>query len=319
MEKTPLVSIITPSYNQAEFLESAMLSVLNQSYLNLEYIVVDGNSTDGSQEIIRKYEKQLAWWVSEKDDGQADAFNKGLKHANGKYIGWLNSDDLFLSGSIQEAVTILESNPELGFVFGDVQSINQHGDITNIMKYGDWQLSDLMQFKIIGQPAVFMRSELLEDIGGLDPSYHFLLDHHLWLKLAAKAPIKYSKKLWAAARFHASAKNVALASKFGQEAYRLVGWMQTNPEFQPYFKKNQKKILAGAHRMNARYILDGGDYNQARKVYWKGLTTHLLTILPEWHRFLYSVFAPIGFEKLKNLYLNLRYRIKRPDLQGKNE
>ncbi len=319
MQKTPLVSIITPSYNQAEFLESAMLSVLNQNYPNLEYIVIDGNSTDGSQEIIQKYAGQLFWWLSENDDGQADAFNKGLQHANGKYIGWLNSDDLLLSGCIQEAVSIFESNPELGFVFGDVQSINQNGDITNIMRYGDWQIADLMQFKIIGQPAVFMRRDLLEDVGGLDTSYHFLLDHQLWLNLSAKAPIKYSKRLWAAARFHASAKNVALASKFGKEAYRLVEWMQTNPEFQPYFKQNQKKILAGAHRMNARYLLDGGDYQETRKVYWKGLTTHLPTVLPEWHRFLYSIFAPFGFEKLKNLYLKLRFRIKRPDLQGKNE
>lgn len=318
MDKLPLISIITPSYNQANYLESAMISVLQQDYPNLEYIVVDGNSTDGSQKIIQKYENQLAWWVSEDDEGQADAFNKGLRHATGKYIGWLNSDDLFLPGSIREAVTLLESNPILGFVFGDVQSIDQNGDITNIMKYGDWQLDDLMQFRIIGQPAVFMRRDILEQAGGLDSSYHFLLDHHLWLKLAARASIKYSGRLWAAARFHASAKNVAQASKFGQEAYRLVEWMQTHPDLQPVIRQIQKKILAGAHRMNARYLLDGGDYREARKVYWKGLTTDFLTVFPEWHRFLYSIFAPMGFDKLKNIYLKLRYRIKRPDLKGKN-
>ena len=160
----------------------------------MEYIVVDGNSSDGSQEIIKKYVSQLAWWVSEKDNGQADAFNKGLKHANGKYIGWLNSDDLYLEGAISEAIELLESKPELSFVFGDVQSIDQHGKITNIMKYGDWNLKDLMQFKIIGQPAVFMRKELLDSTGGLDPTYHFLLDHHLWLRLASDAPIKVLQK-----------------------------------------------------------------------------------------------------------------------------
>ncbi|MBE0687714.1 MAG: glycosyltransferase, partial [Anaerolineaceae bacterium] len=152
----PLISIITPSYNQSDYLEKAMVSVLNQDYPNLEYIIVDGNSTDGSQDIIKKYANRLAWWVSEKDNGQADAFNKGLMHAGGKYIGWLNSDDLYLDGVVSEAIELLESNPEIVFVFGDVQSINEIGEIINIMKYGNWSLVDLMQFKMIGQPAVFM-------------------------------------------------------------------------------------------------------------------------------------------------------------------
>jgi glycosyltransferase involved in cell wall biosynthesis len=318
MDKTPLISIITPSYNQADYLEMSMLSVLHQDYPNFEYIIVDGNSTDGSQEIIKKYEDQLSWWVSEDDHGQADAFNKGLKKARGKYIGWLNSDDLYLKDAISEAIEILEANPNFAFVFGDVQSINEKGEIINLMRYGDWQLADLMQFRIIGQPAVFMRRDLLDKAGGLDPSFNFLLDHHLWLKLASIADIKYSNQVWAAARFHPTAKNVALASKFGQEAYRLVDWMQANSDFQPLFRQYQKKIIAGAHRMNARYLLDGGNFGEARKVYWSGLKIDLPTVIPEWHRFLYSIFAPIGFGKIKGLYLKLRYRIMRPDLKEKN-
>ncbi len=319
MKNKPLISIITPSFNQSDYLEKSMLSVLTQDYSNMEYIVVDGNSSDGSQEIIKKYVSQLAWWVSEKDNGQADAFNKGLKHANGKYIGWLNSDDLYLEGAISEAIELLESKPELAFVFGDVQSIDQHGKITNIMKYGDWNLKDLMQFKIIGQPAVFMRKELLDSTGGLDPTYHFLLDHHLWLRLASDAPIKYSKKIWAAARFHATAKNVAHASEFGQEAYRLVEWMENNPVLNKTFLENYKKILAGAHRMNARYLLDGDQYSQAAHVYWQGMKVDFPTIFPEWHRMLYSIFAPLGLTKIKSLYLRLRFLVRRPDLKGKGK
>lgn len=318
MDQFPLISIITPSYNQADYLEKSMLSVLQQDYSNLEYIVVDGKSTDGSVEIIKKYENKLSWWVSEKDEGQADAFNKGLQHAHGKYIGWLNSDDLYLSGAISEAINILESNPDIGFVFGDVQSINENDEITNIMRYGNWQLDDLMQFKIIGQPAVFLRKDLVQEVGGLDSSYHFLLDHHLWLKLATKAPIKYSNRIWAAARFHATAKNVAQASKFGQEAYRLVDWMKENQDIQNIFLQNRKKILAGAHRMNARYLLDGGNYFEAAKVYWVGLLTDFVTVIPEWHRFLYAIFAPLGLYKIKELYLRLRYKLNRPDLKGRN-
>lgn len=319
MKNKPLISIITPSYNQSDYLEMAMLSVLDQDYPNLEYIVVDGNSTDGSQEIIKKYADRLAWWVSEKDNGQADAFNKGLSHANGKYIGWLNSDDLYINGTISEAIDLLESNPEVAFVFGDVQSINEQGQITNIMKYGHWDLVDLMQFKIIGQPAVFMRKDLLVSTAALDTSYHFLLDHHLWLRLASKAPIMYSNKIWAAARFHATAKNVAHAAEFGKEAYQLVEWMEKNPDLNQIFMSNHKKILAGAHRINARYLLDGGQYSNAVSVYWQGMKLDFLTILPEWHRLLYAIFAPIGVYKFKDLYLKMRYWVKRPDLKGKGQ
>jgi glycosyltransferase involved in cell wall biosynthesis len=319
MKNKPLISIITPSYNQSDYLELAMLSVLNQDYPNLEYIVVDGNSTDGSQEIIKKYANRLAWWVSEKDNGQADAFNKGLKHVKGKYVGWLNSDDLYVDGAISEAIDWLESDPEIAFVFGDVQSINEQGEITNIMKYGHWSLVDLMQFKMIGQPAVFMRKDLLVSTGGLDTSFHFLLDHHLWLRLASNAQFKYSNKIWAAARFHASAKNVAHAAEFGREAYRLVEWMERNPDLNQIFLTNHKKILAGAHRMNARYLLDGGQYSNAVKFYWLGMKLNFMTILPESHRMLYAIFAPIGVYKLKDLYLKMRYWVKRPDLKGKGK
>ena len=319
MKNKPLISIITPSFNQADYLEMSILSVLEQDYPNIEYLIVDGNSTDGSQKIIKKYENQLAWWISERDMGQADAFNKGLQHAHGKYIGWLNSDDLYLSGAISEAVELFEADPALSFVFGDVQSINETGEITNIMKYNDWDLVNLMQFKIIGQPAVFMRKDLLDAVGGLDISYHFLLDHHLWLRLAAKAPIKYSGKLWASARFHATAKNVSQAAEFGKEAYRLVAWMENNPDLRKFFSKDHKKIYAGAHRMNARYLLDGGQSQAALKAYWKGIRTHVLTILPEWHRVLFTIVSPFGLKKLKNLYLKMRFWLTRPDLKGKSK
>jgi glycosyltransferase involved in cell wall biosynthesis len=111
MTVSPLVSVVTPSFNQAAFIEQTLRSVLEQDYPAIEYLVADGASTDGSVEIIQKYADRLAWWVSEKDHGQAEAINKGFTKATGKYIAWVNSDDYYLPGAIRAAVEVLEANP----------------------------------------------------------------------------------------------------------------------------------------------------------------------------------------------------------------
>ena len=123
----PKISIITPSFNQSEFLEFTIQSVLSQDYPDLEYIIVDGGSTDGSLEIIKKYEDRLAWWVSEKDQGQTDAINKGFARATGKYLAWLNSDDTYQPGALSKAAEYLESHPEVGLVYGETNYIDQDG------------------------------------------------------------------------------------------------------------------------------------------------------------------------------------------------
>ena len=122
-----LVSIITPSFNQAEYLEQTILSVLNQDYSNIEYMVLDGASTDNSVDIIRKYENRLAYWVSEKDNGQADAINKGFDRAKGEIIAWLNSDDYYLAGTVSSAVKIFEEHPHVVLVLGTCRLVTETG------------------------------------------------------------------------------------------------------------------------------------------------------------------------------------------------
>ena len=122
MVEKPLVSIVTPSYNQASYLEAAMLSVLEQSYPYIEYLVIDGGSTDDSVELIKQHAGKLAYWVSEPDRGQTDAINKGFARANGKYLAWLNADDLLNPTAVGEAVDFLENHPEVGMVYGDSES-----------------------------------------------------------------------------------------------------------------------------------------------------------------------------------------------------
>ncbi len=307
MENLPRISIITPSYNQAAYLEQTIQSVLGQGYPNLEYIIVDGGSSDGSVEIIRKYADRLSWWVSEKDSGQAEAVNNGLRRASGEIIGWLNSDDLYLDGALAGAAAAFQAHPEAGLVFSDVESIDAAGRRINVMRFGAWGLRELMCFRIISEPGVFFRRSLLEKAGHLDLSYHYLLDHHLWLRLGLHAPIRYVPgACWAAARFHPGAKNVAQAAAFGAEAYRIAEWMETTPEFQPHLTGIRRRVRAGAHRLNAFYLLDGGQPRAALRAYWQGLLQYPPAVLPDWRRIFYALFSPLGLDGLRRAYLRRR-------------
>jgi glycosyltransferase involved in cell wall biosynthesis len=128
----PKISIVTPSYNQAQFLERTILSVLNQNYPNLEYIIVDGGSTDGSVEIIKKYEKYLAYWISKKDNGQADAINKGFQKSSGEILAWLNADDLYLPGTLLKVKKIFQKYRENNFIYGHSLLIDKEDNIMRV-------------------------------------------------------------------------------------------------------------------------------------------------------------------------------------------
>lgn len=299
----PLVTIVTPSFNQAQFLEKTLLSVLKQEYPAIEYLVVDGGSTDGSVDIIHKYTDRIAWWVSEKDNGQADGINKGLRRARGEVVSWLNSDDFYQPGAIARAVKALQDNPYAGFVYGDLQVVNAAGEITNVLTYGDWKLQGLMEFNIIGQPAVFIRREMLEKAGYLDESYHFLLDHHLWLRLAMIAEPKYVPYLWAGEHYHMGSKNAAHAAEFGAEAWRIVEWMRSQPALAEVMETNHNKVEAGAERLNAFYLFDAGNYRAAIRAYLRSLGMHPKPALKDWRRMLYALFSPLGLERVRQAHL----------------
>jgi glycosyltransferase involved in cell wall biosynthesis len=303
MPSQPLVSIITPSYNQATFLEQTILSVLEQDYHNLEYWVIDGGSTDGSVEIIGKYAHRLAGWVSEKDRGQADGVNKGFAKAAGEIVGWLNSDDLYYPGAVSDAVDAFRQHPDVSFVFSDVESIDELGEGFNLMRYGDWKLKDLMSFKIIGQPGVFMRRTVLEQAGYLDLSYNYLLDVQLWLKMAAIAEPQYIPgKVWSAARLHSQAKNAAQAANFGPEAFSLAKWLCEDQRFYPLNSQLFNKIWAGAHRLNAFYLVEAGGFNAALIAYRQMLRYEPLQDGKTLRRMAYLGLAALGLLRSRDWY-----------------
>ena len=203
----PKVSIITPSYNQGRFLEASILSVLEQDYPNIEYIVVDGGSKDESVGIIQKYQDRFAWWVSEKDKGHADALNKGFSHATGEILAWLNSDDTYLPGAISSAVTYLQEHPEAGMVYGDANLVDERGAIIGKFPARQTDYRRLRRGYVhIPQQAAFFRSSLWRQVAPLDPTFYFAMDYDLWVRLAKLAPLHYHPQPWANFRLHGGAK-----------------------------------------------------------------------------------------------------------------
>lgn len=274
-----LVSIITPSYNQAAYLEQTITSVLGQDHADMEYIVIDGGSTDGSVEIIKKYSDRLAYWVSEKDRGQAEAINKGFAKATGEIVAWLNSDDFYLEGTVKAAVQIFEQNPDVVLVYGNMLSVDEHGKPFNALNYKQLTLEDLLCFQIIGQPAVFMRRSALQQAGGLDLAFHFMLDHHLWIRIAQLGRILHVPQTWSAARYHAEAKNFAKAAEFGRDAFRILAWAEKDASLAPTLKSVSRRARASANRVDARYLLDGGQLGLSLQAWTRALLIHPPTAL----------------------------------------
>ena len=177
------ISIVMPSYNQVDFIERSILSVLNQNYPNIELIIIDGGSTDGTVEIIKKYEQYIAFWISEKDQGQSDALNKGFKHCTGKIYGFLNSDDVYLPGAFKCASLALKKNLDKKIIFGDWLSIDKKNSIIDYNYAFDFNLN---HFKYEGfhlsATSMFWRSEVHKRFSGFDNNLYYTMDYQLILE-----------------------------------------------------------------------------------------------------------------------------------------
>ena len=218
----PLVSVVTPSYNQASFLEFTIRSVLEQNYPNIEYILVDGGSTDGSVDIIQRYADRFAWWISEKDRGQTDAINKGFARAKGDILAWLNSDDTYEPHAISDAVELLQGRPDVGLVYGDANFIDENGCIIGRFPAAQTNYRRLRRGYVhIPQQASFWRSDLWKKVGPLDPSFYFAMDYDLWVRLAAQASVQYTPRLWANFRLHTQGKTVAADDRCWPEMLKI--------------------------------------------------------------------------------------------------
>lgn len=203
------VSIITPSYNQGRFVEQTIQSVVSQSWGLLEYIVVDGGSTDNTVQVLQRYRDRLTW-ISERDRGQADAVNKGIALSTGDIVGWLNSDDVYYPGAVEAAVQFFEDHPECDLVYGDAYHIDQNGAVIELYPTEPFDFAHLTETCFICQPAVFMRRQVFERFGLLDANLRYCMDYEYWIRLAqCGARFGWLRMVLAGSRLHPAAKTLA--------------------------------------------------------------------------------------------------------------
>jgi glycosyltransferase involved in cell wall biosynthesis len=256
MENLPKITIITPSFNQAQFLEKTILSVLNQNYLNLEYIIVDGGSTDGSVEIIKKYEDKLKWWVSEKDDGQVHAINKGLRHATGTWVGWQNSDDIYYKNTLNDLSLEIKKSHEVGLIIADMLIIDdQDRPIRDIRYAKPTYRSFLAEGMVLCNQSAFWLRDIHNKIGFLDERYQYSFDYEWFLRLLKYTKAKHVDKIWGGFRDHKNSKSFLSKPKFIEENI-LINNNSKSSFLEKKFFQSRRIILmlASGHW---RYVLRG--------------------------------------------------------------
>lgn len=226
----PTITIITPSYNQAAYLEATIRSVIEQDYPTLRYIIMDGGSTDGSVEIIKRYADHLTYWVSEKDGGQSDAINKGFRHAlpistPNEIMTWLNSDDILLPGALKQVGAIFAEYSQIQWVTGQPANLDVDGKHLRLGRMKTGRSRDLIRrgwyhgrgLGFIRQEGTFWRRSLWESIGGINPNLHYAMDFDLWKRFASHAPLVTVDQHLAAFRTQPMQKTSAI-DKYYEEA-----------------------------------------------------------------------------------------------------
>ncbi|MCX6031991.1 MAG: glycosyltransferase family 2 protein [Chloroflexi bacterium] len=216
----PLVSIVTPSFNQGCYIEQTIQSVLAQDYPNIEYIVMDGGSSDNTLDILRKYETHLVW-TSERDRGQSHAINKGWQRSSGQILTWLNSDDYYAPGAIRTIVEQFVAHPDAAVVYGDVVYVDADGVFLRKALVEASLLPNILVTNVVGQPNAFVARWAVEQIGPINEDLHYVMDWDLWLRMV-HLPFVYVPELIAHARIHEGTKTFGQADRHLAECVRFL-------------------------------------------------------------------------------------------------
>jgi glycosyltransferase involved in cell wall biosynthesis len=259
------VSVVTPSFNQGGFIREAVDSVLAQDGVRLEYLVVDGGSTDGTLEVLRAYGDRVRW-MSEPDRGQADAINKGWRRTTGEIIAWLNADDVYRPGGVRRAVAFLSRHPDVDLVFGDCDYIDGRGAVIGRHRTRPVDSLALLRSAIsyIPQPAAFLRRRVLDTVGYLDETLHYVMDFDFWLRVAVRHRIAYLPECLAAFRFHGGSKSVRQSAQMADELIRVYDRLFASPNLPAAVRRLERVAMSNARYLAADYYLLAGQSHRAR-------------------------------------------------------
>ena len=226
----PRISIVTPSYNQGQFIEETIRSVLLQGYPNLEYIVIDGQSSDCTLDILRRYQKHFSFWISEPDNGPADAIRKGWKRATGEIIAYLNSDDAYLPGTLFTVARAFREFPETAMLCGNELHIDEAGYVLKQSTITDVTYTSLLELQFIPQPSIFVKREVLTQVGGIDPAIRYVFDFELWLRIARALSVHCIPDVLSVTRWHESTITLKHRPNIGEELVDVImREMRLNP------------------------------------------------------------------------------------------
>ena len=238
-----LVSIVTPSFNSMPYIKETVRSVQEQDYPNIEHIVMDGGSTDGTIEFLES-QKHLIW-KSEPDRGQSHALNKGFQLAKGEIIGWLNSDDIYEPGAVSLAKEYLQNNSEIDIVYSDLIIIDQYGNVLGKTRSDYFELGKLLRDNFVKQPTVFMRRKVIDETNGVDESLQYVMDREFWLRAGLKGfRMHYlADREFAKFRYIPGTKSFNLSAEFHKEWYQVLEKTLQNPKFSTLSTIKKTRLL----------------------------------------------------------------------------
>jgi glycosyltransferase involved in cell wall biosynthesis len=246
----PKISIVTPSYNQAGFIEETIRSILLQGYPDIEYIIIDGGSTDGSVDLIKKYDKWISYWVSEPDRGQSHAINKGWERCTGEIVAWLNSDDVYQPGAFFKVAKFMNENKRVGMLYGECDLIDESGRTIGACPSMAFDLKALVCNQwFISQPATFFRKATIDRIGGINEQLQLIMDWEYFLRIALeRIPIKRLSVPTAKFRTWENAKTNAMAVRSGMEKLTILDWLFKQPGAQNQLGGFKKQAYGYVHQ-----------------------------------------------------------------------
>jgi glycosyltransferase involved in cell wall biosynthesis len=300
LNKRTVVSIVTPSYNQGKFLEETILSVISQDYPFIEYIIIDGGSSDCSVDIIKKYQDRISYWVSEKDSGQANAINKGWKMSHGEIIAFLNSDDTYQPGIISKVVEAFEKNPDWGMLYGVGALIDAEGKIIEYQIAKPYDIERELYCNSIVQPTVFLRRCVVEKVGWLDETSLIAIDYDYWMRIASlQIPIGFLDGVYMAnSRMHAMAKTSMHAIQLlCNDSEFIINRTLNNATFLSATEKIRKRAFAFMYLRKTVILIDSREIWEARKWFIKAIWIDPLIIIKARFKYLFSILLKLLFDE----------------------